>query len=432
MSDSRSAKFVRGLVKAVFIGSYIAFMAATVHHVATFFNNFEAGQDTLGSYALAGAFDLTALVTTIGVMFFRKSMPRYVQVILWLFIIAIAGYSFVINWEYASHYQDAAFAMQPTGATTPVFDQAGNLHYVPVMRENTDLLIINPLLGSGFTIFSLVYAVVAEFFGAKPPTKDELQQRKDYLESTADLIKDIRELEQKSSGKSLAEKVKESVKSGKEILQEVAKKAPEKPQEIQQQNTQNPAPVSPQISIEVEKQTVPYSEELSSQIANRFNPFSAQNTGKQPQQNFAHISTQEEPVTSPVQEIDTGEQESIFVQTENTDLNRHYTPVEPLEPALQQPRITGELAPSWEEQNFSSSEQDASRFNGSGSTPVQDDYLTMLCNHPAVVKDIPDGRKRRAAARAALLNETIKPRGGKITEASIKFWLRSIKYENAS
>jgi hypothetical protein len=40
----------------------MAFMRASIHHVATFFTNFEAGNgDWWGSYSLASAFDITAL-----------------------------------------------------------------------------------------------------------------------------------------------------------------------------------------------------------------------------------------------------------------------------------------------------------------------------------------------------------------------------------
>src|SRR5215469_4139597 len=154
-TDTRAAKWVRGLVKTIFVLCYIAFMWASIHHVAAFFNDFEADSSTSwGSYLLAGAFDITALVTTIGVMFFRKSMPTWVFWIVWVFIVGIAVYSFIVNWEYASHYQSMELAMQPTGETTPVYDAQGMLHYVPVMHINTSLLWMNPILSSGFTIFS--------------------------------------------------------------------------------------------------------------------------------------------------------------------------------------------------------------------------------------------------------------------------------------
>jgi len=211
-------QWMRGTVKTVFILCYIAFMAASIRHVATFFNGFEPDHDNvIGSYALAGAFDITALVTTIGVMFFRKSMPTWVLVIVWAFILSIAAYSFFINWEYASHYEDMSMLMQPTGATTPVYDSHGVLHYVAAMQVDTGLIWVNPILASGFTIFSLVYSVVAEFFGTKPPTASELAAKKQYLEETAGLLKDIADLQAKNKKPGLMERAKEAAKGLKEV-----------------------------------------------------------------------------------------------------------------------------------------------------------------------------------------------------------------------
>ena len=221
-TDTRAAKLVRGLVKTIFIGCYVAFMWASIHHVAAFFNDFEADTgNTWGSYLLAGAFDITALVTTIGVMFFRKSMPGWVFWIVWSFILAIAGYSFFINWEYASHYQNLALLLQPTGATIAVYDAHGALHYVPVMQVNTSLVWVNPILASGFTIFSLIYSVIAEFFGTKAPTVEELQAKKKYLEETATVVEEIRKLEGKNKGTSLIDRVKKGALEIKSAVQEV-------------------------------------------------------------------------------------------------------------------------------------------------------------------------------------------------------------------
>lgn len=221
-------EFMRGLVKFVFIGCYIAFMWASIHHVAAFFNAFESDESSMvGSYALAGAFDITALVTTIGVMFFRRSMPGWVLTIVWAFILAIAAYSFFINWEYASHYQDMQMLMQPTGKTIPLYDAQGNLHYVADMQVNTSLIWVNPILASGFTIFSLIYSVIAEFFGTKPPTADELAQKKKYLEDTATIVADIKKLQAKTKGPGFIERAKttatELAKAGKEVGKAFAK-----------------------------------------------------------------------------------------------------------------------------------------------------------------------------------------------------------------
>src|SRR5215469_1973774 len=249
-TDTRAAKWVRGLVKTIFVLCYIAFMWASIHHVAAFFNDFEADNgNTWGSYLLAGAFDITALVTTIGVMFFRKSMPGWVFWIVWTFIVTIAGYSFFINWEYASHYQNMALLLQPTGETTPVYDAQGVLHYVPVMRVNTSLLGVNPILASGFTIFSLIYSVIAEFFGTKAPTVEELRAKKKYLEETGSIMEEIRKLEGKHKETSLIERLKktaiEAKTAAKEIFSDQESAAEE---EIEEGNTEGGAPVEMAIN----------------------------------------------------------------------------------------------------------------------------------------------------------------------------------------
>ncbi len=220
--ETTGAKWVRGLVKTIFVLCYVAFMWASIHHIATYFTDFEQNSgNTVGSYALAGAFDITALVTTIGVMFFRKSMPTWVLVIVWAFILAIAAYSFVINWEYASHYQNLDLILQPTGATTPVYDAHGVLQYVPVMRANTSLMWVNPILASGFTIFSLVYSVIAEFFGTRLPTANELLARKQYLEETGSLLEEIKALEETHKKPSLIQRTKAVAREVKEAANEL-------------------------------------------------------------------------------------------------------------------------------------------------------------------------------------------------------------------
>jgi hypothetical protein len=82
------------------------------------------------------------------------------------------------------------------------------LHYVPVMQVNTHLLWVNPILASGFTIFSLIYSVIAEFFGTKAPTVEELRAKKKYLEETSGVLEAIRKLEEKNKGTSLLDRVK--------------------------------------------------------------------------------------------------------------------------------------------------------------------------------------------------------------------------------
>ena len=226
MNDTKSAQFMRGLVKTVFIGCYAAFLWASIHHVAAFFDNYEqnGASDAFGSYLLAGAIDITALVTTMGVMFFRKSMPRFALIILWVFIGALALYSWLINWEYAAHFQSSALLLQPTGATTPVYDANGVLHYVPVMQLNMWLLYVNPALASCFTIFALVYSVVGEFFGAKQQTAEELRAHLTHLQETAPVQEQIRKLEEKAKKPSLIQRGKQKALELKDAVKEVTKK----------------------------------------------------------------------------------------------------------------------------------------------------------------------------------------------------------------
>lgn len=223
MGESNKEKFIRGIVKFVFILCYIAFMWASIHKVAYFFSNFESDSgNTWGSYSLAGAFDITALITTIGLMFFRKSMPTKVQVGIGAFIVVIALFSYVVNWEYDAHFQSTALTLQATGKTIAIFDSQHVVQYVPEMQINTTLMNINPFLASGFTIFSLIYSVIAEFFGTKPPTLEELQERKKFLAERSGILQEIKQLENTGNntekgviqqiGDNLAQRVLDKVK----------------------------------------------------------------------------------------------------------------------------------------------------------------------------------------------------------------------------
>ena len=153
----------RGLIRAVFLFAYGAFLWASIHHVATFFHNFESDTvDWSGSYTLAISIDVTALVLTIGVMFFRKSMPWGALLVVWFFIVALTAFSWLVNWEYAMRYQS-------TDLTTD-----------PMLR------ILNPILASAFAFLNLAYSVVAEFFNTKKVTAEDLAQEAERLEALAE------------------------------------------------------------------------------------------------------------------------------------------------------------------------------------------------------------------------------------------------------
>jgi hypothetical protein len=165
--------FFRGAIRVVFLFAFIAFLSASISHVAVFFNDFEADKGNwIEPYMLAISIDLTALVLTVGVMFFRKGMPWYAVLITWVFIFALTTFSWIVNWEYASTYQ------------------GNTLHVNGLLSQ------LNPVLASSFAFFNLVYSFVSEFFNAKVKTSDELKAELDRLEALEEIqnrIKDYRE-----------------------------------------------------------------------------------------------------------------------------------------------------------------------------------------------------------------------------------------------
>jgi hypothetical protein len=153
---------VRAGIRVVFLFAYGAFLYASVRHVATFFHNFEPGaNDWTSSYTLAISIDVTTLVLTIGVMFFRKSMPGLALGVVWFFIVALTAFSWLVNWEYAMRYQSSDLTSDPL------------------------LKLLNPILASSFAFLNLAYSVVAEFFSTRNQTAEELAQEADRLESLA-------------------------------------------------------------------------------------------------------------------------------------------------------------------------------------------------------------------------------------------------------
>lgn len=201
------------IIRCVFILAFGAFLSASIHHVAVFFQNFEPptvdNSVSLGSYALAVSVDGTALMLTIGMMFFNKGMPWYSKGIVWAFIIALTIFSWVVNWEYAVAYQ-----------TT---DLTNNL--VPAWKD------INPILASSFAFLNLAYSVVSEFFGTREKTEKELQAELDGLTGVrAQLLKQIRDAKSESpdwidQAKAKALKVK---KAAEEVLAKEEEAQPKK------------------------------------------------------------------------------------------------------------------------------------------------------------------------------------------------------------
>jgi hypothetical protein len=188
----------RGVIRFVFLFAYGAFLWASIHHVATFFYNFEpGGNDWTGSYTLAISIDATALVLTIGVMFFRKSMPGLALGVVWFFIVALTAFSWLVNWEYAMRYQ------------------SNDLTADPVLK------LLNPILASSFAFLNLAYSVVAEFFSTRKQTAEELAQEADRLEALATEQNRLEAAKARVKKPSLIQRAKELALEAKTAAQEI-------------------------------------------------------------------------------------------------------------------------------------------------------------------------------------------------------------------
>ena len=188
----------RGVIRFVFLFAYGAFLWASIHHVATFFHNFEpGGNDWAGSYTLAISIDTTALVLTIGVMFFRKSMPGLALGVVWFFIVALTAFSWLVNWEYAMRYQSSDLTTDPL------------------------LKLLNPILASSFAFLNLAYSVVAEFFNTKKQTAEDLAQEADRLEALATEQNRLESAKARMRKPSLIQRAKELALEAKTAAQEV-------------------------------------------------------------------------------------------------------------------------------------------------------------------------------------------------------------------
>jgi hypothetical protein len=186
------------VIRVVFIFAYIAFMAASIRHIATFFHNFEQDQaDWLNPYMLAVSIDLTALTLTIGVMFFRENMPWYAVMVTWFFIVGLTGLSWSINWEYARTYQGTS------------------LHSGHFLQS------LNPILASSFAFLNLAYAVVSEFFNTKVKTASDLEKEVKRLEEMEELQDRLNQYHERNRKPSFIQRAKETAKEAKSAMKEV-------------------------------------------------------------------------------------------------------------------------------------------------------------------------------------------------------------------
>jgi hypothetical protein len=222
---SRGEKAFSIIIRCVFILAFGAFLSASIHHVAVFFQNFEPATPdnsvSLGSYALAVSIDGTALILTIGMMFFSKGIAWHAKFIVWFFIICLTGFSWVVNWEYAVTYQTATLT--------------SNL--VPAWKN------INPILASSFAFLNLAYSVVSEFFGTKEKTAEELKAELDGLTGErAQLMKQIKE----AKGPGIIHRAKETALEVKKAAEEVLAKE-EEVQSVTTLEVSQPAEVKTEV-----------------------------------------------------------------------------------------------------------------------------------------------------------------------------------------
>jgi hypothetical protein len=188
----------RIFIRIVFLFAYGAFLSASIRHIATFFHNFEpGGNDWTGSYTLAISIDATALVLTIGVMFFRKSMPGFALFVIWFFIVALTAFSWLVNWEYAMRYQSTDLTTDPL------------------------LKLLNPILASSFAFLNLAYSVVAEFFNTRKQTAENLAQEADRLEALVTEQNRLEAAKARVKKPSLIQRAKEIALEAKTAAQEV-------------------------------------------------------------------------------------------------------------------------------------------------------------------------------------------------------------------
>ncbi|GCE27289.1 hypothetical protein KDA_27730 [Dictyobacter alpinus] len=199
----------RVIIRVIFIFAYIAFLAASIRHVATFFHNFEADpNDWVNPYTLAVSIDLTALVLTVGVMFFRGNMPWYAQGFTWIFIVALTAFSWFVNWEYAMTFQ-------------------GN-----DLRVNDTLRMLNPILASSFAFLNLAYSVVAEFFSSKNKTAAQLAAEVDELEMLEAQQVRLAEYRARTKQPSIIQRVKKTAIEAREAVNEVLTTDPAENQQV--------------------------------------------------------------------------------------------------------------------------------------------------------------------------------------------------------
>lgn len=196
-------RFFRVAIRVVLLVAYIAFLSASINHIAYFFDSFSpVGSGEIGSYSLAISIDVTSLVMTIGVMFFRRNMNLFAFIAIWLFILGLTAFSWLANWEFAIQFQNSG------------------------LSKATQFQMLNPIFASSFAFLNLVYSLVAECYTFKPQTVEQLQTELADVTARAALEKRLQEQRQ-SGRKSFIQRTKEAALEIKQAAQEVRENQPQ-------------------------------------------------------------------------------------------------------------------------------------------------------------------------------------------------------------
>lgn len=163
-------KFVNSVFLFVTWAAFLMFLAASLPHVAYFFASFEP-VDAAGNvsewnwwiaYGIAGTIDVTEFLLSIkfarrlkqvtaGLPWYEKIAPAFVTILsYWPFLLLIAGFSWVANFEHAKEFQSGF--MLSVADTVKV-----NL----ILWQGT-LQDLNPVLASAFPVLSVAYTFMMD------------------------------------------------------------------------------------------------------------------------------------------------------------------------------------------------------------------------------------------------------------------------------
>lgn len=164
-------------IKLFFWFAFLAFLGASIPHVAYFFRAFEplGGADDnwwwIESYGIAVSIDLTVFLLSVTVaQLHRQGRSLGLIVSVWAFILALSGLSWFINYKYAMHFINTSM-ISPTKVTLP---------FINILIPD-----VNPVIASCFQVLAIAYTWISDKIAAdeKPKTAAELEAEANELAS---------------------------------------------------------------------------------------------------------------------------------------------------------------------------------------------------------------------------------------------------------